>query len=77
MNLVFQLIDWRKNIMAMPKTHVEFIENANRFGVREELVKFVEYLDSKGLVAIKNMTLHGMLTQAATDFLNEEIKYEE
>lgn len=61
--------------MAMPKTHIEFIENANRFGVREELVKFVEYLDNKGLIAINHMTLHGMLTQAATDFLNEEIIY--
>lgn len=63
--------------MAMQKTHIEFIENANRFGVREELVKFVEYLEGKDLITINHMTLHGMLTQAATDFLNEEIKYEE
>ena len=63
--------------MAMPKTHIEFIEKANRFGVREELVKFVEYLETKELITIDNMTLHGILTQAATDFLNEEIIYEE
>lgn len=66
-----------KIIMAMPKTHIEFIEKANRFGVREELVKFVEYLETKELITIDNMTLHGILTQAATDFLNEEIIYEE
>lgn len=63
--------------MAMPKTHIQFIEKANRFGVREELVKFVEYLESRGLITMGNMTLHGILTQAATDFLNEEIIYEE
>ena len=62
--------------MGMSKTHIEFIEKANRFGVREELVKFVEYLNEKGLIAINNMILHGTLTQAATDFLNEEIMYE-
>lgn len=66
-----------ENIMAIPKTHIEFIENANRFGIREELIKFVEYLEGKNLITIKHMTLHGMLTQAATDFLNEEIIYEE
>ena len=63
--------------MAMPKTHIEFIEKANRFGVREELLKFVEYLEKKELITVKNMTLHGTLQQAATDFLNEEIKYED
>lgn len=63
--------------MAIPKTHIEFIENANRFDIREELIKFVEYLEGKNLITIKHMTLHGMLTQAATDFLNEEIIYEE
>ena len=61
--------------MSMPKTHIEFIEKSNRFGVREELVKFVEYLEDKGLITINHMTLHGILTQAATDFLNEEIIY--
>lgn len=61
--------------MSMPKTHMEFIERANRYGVREELLKFVEYLEKKELIVIKNMTLHGTLSQAATDFLNEEIEY--
>lgn len=63
--------------MAMPKTHMEFIEKSNRFGVREELVKFVRYLEEKELIVINNMTLNGILTQAATDFLNEEIIYED
>ncbi len=76
MKLVFQLGRLEDFIMGMPKTHIEFIEKANRFGVREELVKFVEYLNDKGLIAINNMTLHGTLTQVATDFLNEEIMYE-
>ncbi len=63
--------------MGMPKTHIEFIEKSNRFGIREELVKFVRYLEEKELITINSMTLTGMLTQAATDFLNEEISYED
>lgn len=77
MKLVFQLGRLEDFVMKIPKTHIEFIEKANRFGVREELVKFVEYLNDKGLIAINNMALHGTLTQAATDFLNEEIVYED
>jgi len=65
----------RGNNVSMPKTHMEFIERSNRFGVREELIKFVRYLEEKELITVNNMTLEGMLTQAATDFLNEEIEY--
>lgn len=61
--------------MAMPKTHMDFIEKSNRFGVREELLKFVEYLEKQKLIIVKDTTLQGTLQQAATDFLNEEIKY--
>jgi len=63
--------------MRIPKTHIEFIENSNRLGIREELVKFVKYLEERGLIVINNMTLSGVLTQAAADFLNEEISYED
>lgn len=66
-----------ENIMAIPKTHIEFIENANRFGIREELIKFVEYLEGKKFNHHKTYDITWNANTGSNRLLNEEIIYEE